>query len=66
LIGAEGDASAVKRAVGSGFKEWISFVLYVAAVPGAFVSPYLSIAIYVAISVLWLVPDRRFEEQHAS
>jgi uncharacterized membrane protein len=66
LIGAEGDGSAVKRAVGAGFKEWISFLLYVAAVPGAFLSPYLSIAIYVAISILWLVPDRRFEGQHAS
>jgi uncharacterized membrane protein len=64
LIGVEGEGSAVKRAVGGGFKEWVSFILYVAAVPGAFLSPYFSIAIYVAVSILWLVPDRRFEEQH--
>jgi uncharacterized membrane protein len=61
LIGADGERSAVKRAIGGGFKEWISFILYVAAVPGAFVSPYLSIAIYVAVSIIWLIPDRRFE-----
>ena len=61
LIRAEGDESKVKRAIGAGLKEWISFALYVAAVPSAFVSPYISIAIYVAVSIVWLVPDRRFE-----
>jgi len=61
LMAAEGDASGVKRAVGRGAKEWISFVSYVAAVPAAFVSPYVSIAIYGCVAVLWLIPDRRFE-----
>src|SRR5881275_2822916 len=50
LIGAEGEESQVKRAVGGGFKEWISFVLYVSAVPAAFVSPLISVAIYVGVS----------------
>jgi uncharacterized membrane protein len=63
LIRAEGDTSRVKRAIGGGFKEWISFALYVASVPAAFVSPFISIAIYIAVSVVWLVPDRRFEER---
>src|SRR5438309_3283709 len=66
LIGAEGEQSQVKRALGGGAKEWISFGLYVASVAAAFVSPYISIAIYVAVSIWWLVPDRRFEERHAS
>lgn len=61
LMRAEGEESAVKRAVGAGFKEWISFAFYVAAVPLAFVSPYISIAIYVIVSIAWIVPDRRFE-----
>jgi uncharacterized membrane protein len=60
LIHAEGEDSAVKRAVGAGAKELVSFVLYLAAVPLAFVSPYISIAIYVGVSILWFVPDRRF------
>ena len=59
LIRAEGEESRVKRAVGAGGKEWISFAFYVASVPAAFVSPYISIAIYVGISILWVVPDRR-------
>src|SRR5690242_11920788 len=60
LIRAEGDESRVKRAVGAGFKEWISLALYAAAVPAAFVSPYISVAIYVAVSIGWFIPDRRF------
>ena len=63
LIKAEGDASAVKRAVGGGAKELLSFALYLSAVPLAFVSPYISIAIYVGVSIMWLIPDRRFERR---
>src|SRR5260221_2614706 len=63
LIRAEGDGSAVKRAVGGGGKEMLSFVLYVASVPAAFVSPYISIACYIAVSIIWVVPDRRFEHE---
>src|SRR5690242_16528600 len=61
LIRAEGDSSGVKRALGGGVKEWISFAGYVVAVPLSFVSPFISIGIYVAVAFLWLIPDRRFE-----
>jgi uncharacterized membrane protein len=63
LIRAEGEESQVRRAVGAGAKEMISFALYVASVPAAFVSPYISIAIFVGVSIAWLVPDRRFERR---
>ena len=61
LIAAEGERSKIRRAVGSRLKEWLSFAGYAAAVPAAFLSPYLSIALYVAVAVMWLIPDRRFE-----
>lgn len=61
LIRAEGAQSPVKRALGAGAKEWISFVLYLTAVPAAFLSPYVSIVCYVIVSIMWLIPDRRFE-----
>ena len=63
LIAAEGEQSGVKLALGRGAKEWGSFAAYGAALPLAFVSPYVSIAIYVAIGAMWLVPDRRFERR---
>jgi len=63
LIRAEGEGSVVKRAVGGGGKEWLSFTLYLASVPAAFVSPYISIAFYVIVSIIWVIPDRRFERE---
>jgi uncharacterized membrane protein len=63
LIRAEGDESRVKRALGTGVKEWISFAFYVLSVPLAFISPAISVAIIVGVSCLWLVPDRRFIRQ---
>ena len=62
LIAAEGDGSGMQRALGHGVKEWISFACYLLAVPLAFVSPYISVAIYVTISIVWIIPDRRFVE----
>jgi uncharacterized membrane protein len=61
LIAAEGERSGVKKAVGRGVKGWASLALYLAAIATAFASPAISVAIYVAVAVIWLVPDRRFE-----
>ena len=63
LIRADGEESAVKRALGARTKEMLSFALYVASVPAAFVSPMISVAIFVGVSIIWIVPDRRFERQ---
>ncbi len=60
LMAAEGAGSGVKKAVGRGTKEWVSFAGYLLAVVIAFISPALSVAIYVGVAFLWLVPDRRF------
>jgi len=62
LMAAEGERSRVRAAVGSRLKEWLSFAAYALGVAAAFVvSPYLSVALYIGISIVWLVPDRRFE-----
>ena len=36
-------------------------VAYLAAIPLAFVSPWISNGLYAAVAVVWLVPDRRIE-----
>ncbi|MBV8907603.1 MAG: DUF1211 domain-containing protein [Sphingomonas sp.] len=64
LIRAEGGSeSGVQKALGSRMKEWMSALLYAAAIPAAFVSPYISVAIYVGVSIMWIIPDRRFERE---
>ncbi|HVA58497.1 MAG: TMEM175 family protein [Gemmatimonadaceae bacterium] len=60
-----GPDSLLARAVGRGRKEHISELLYVAAIPLAFVSPWISDALYVAVALMWIVPDRRIEARLA-
>jgi uncharacterized membrane protein len=60
LLRANGRDSAIAEAIGSDVKGYASLVLFAAAVPLAFVSPWISYALYVAVAVMWVVPDRRF------
>ena len=57
----QGTHSLLARALGSDIKGKISPLLYLAGIALAFVSPWLSIAIYVLVAVMWFVPDRRIE-----
>jgi uncharacterized membrane protein len=61
LLAVNGPDSPFAKAVKSDFKGKISLVLYIAAVGLAFVSPVISDVIFVAVAVMWFVPDRRFE-----
>ena len=61
IIARNGRSSALATAVGSDLKGKLSLALYLAAVPLAFVKEWIAIAIYVAVALLWLVPDRRIE-----
>jgi uncharacterized membrane protein len=60
LIHVNGRDSAVARAVGSDVKGYASLAMYGAGVALAFVSPWIAYALYVAVAVMWFVPDRRF------
>jgi uncharacterized membrane protein len=59
IIHAEGPHSKVAAAVGRDHKGKISAVLYVVAIPLAFVRCWLALGIYVFVALMWLVPDRR-------
>lgn len=61
LIKHHGEESILSRAVGSGLKGKISCVCYLIAIPCAFVHTWISGALYIAIALLWLVPDKRIE-----
>lgn len=63
LIAVEGAESKVREAVGMAAKEWLSLAGYAAGVVMAFISPWTAIAFYVSVSIMWLVPDRRFEQR---
>ena len=61
IIAEEGNESVLAKAVGKDFKGNISVVLYAIAIPLAFFVQWGAQAIYVAVALLWLVPDRRIE-----
>ena len=61
IIAVQGSDSLLHRAIGSDWKGKLSPVLYLAAIPLAFVSHWIAQAIYVAVALIWLVPDRRIE-----
>jgi uncharacterized membrane protein len=61
LLAAGGKESTMARAVGSGVKERISLVCYIVAIAAAFVATWISDLLYVAVAVMWFIPDRRIE-----
>ncbi len=62
LIAVHGRDSMLATAVGRDVKGKLSVVIYVVAIPLAFVSPWLAGGLYVLVAVIWLVPDRRIEK----
>jgi uncharacterized membrane protein len=60
LIRANGRTSRLAAAIGSDRKGNASLALYALSVPLAWVSPWISYGIYIAVAVIWFVPDRRF------
>ncbi len=61
LTAAEGSGSLLRVAVGADFKGKMSPVIYLVAVPLAFVSQWAAGALYVGVALWWLIPDRRIE-----
>jgi uncharacterized membrane protein len=66
IISAEGPGAPLAAAVGRDKKGKLSMVLYLTAIPLAFVTQFLSVALYVAVALMWLVPDRRIEADVAA
>jgi uncharacterized membrane protein len=63
IIRSQGAGSRLEAAIGSDFKGKISVVLYMVAIPLAFVHQGLSDLIYVSVALMWLIPDRRIESR---
>jgi len=62
IIAEQGPGSRLKAAVGNDLKGKLSGLLYAIAIPLAFVNHQgIAEAIYVAVALIWLVPDRRIE-----
>jgi uncharacterized membrane protein len=63
LIRHHGPESALRAAVGKDVKGIISVVMYGLAIAGSFVNRWIALAIYVAVALMWLIPDPRIEKR---
>ena len=61
IIVQQGRDSLLAMAIGRDWKGKFSPVLYLVAIPLAFVSPWIASGLYVFVALLWLIPDRRIE-----
>jgi uncharacterized membrane protein len=62
IVHRQGAHSVLAAALGKDLKGKISPVFYIAGIALAFVYPLASIALYVLVAAIWLVPDRRIEK----
>jgi uncharacterized membrane protein len=61
ILRLEGEGGLLAQAVGDSLKGRLSPVIYLAAIGLAFVSPWISCALYVIVALMWVIPDRRIE-----
>lgn len=66
IIAHDGPDSLLARAVGRDLKGTLSVLAYLVAIPMTFVVDWIAEAIYVAVALVWLLPDRRIERAMAS
>lgn len=62
LVARHGEDSVLANAVNRDFKGKVSVVIYLVAIPLAFVNTGLAGGLYVLVAIIWLLPDRRIEK----
>ena len=61
IIARQGPGSPLAAAIGRDLKGKLSPLLYLLAIPAAFYHEWVADGLYVAVALIWLVPDRRIE-----
>jgi uncharacterized membrane protein len=65
IIATQGPDSKLKAALGRDWKGKVSPLIYIVAIGSTFWLPWLAQIAYVAVALLWLIPDRRIERKLA-
>ncbi len=64
IVATHGPESKLRAAIGRDRKGKVSLLAYASAIPlSLFVSPWLGVALYAAVAMLWFAPDRRIEHK---
>ena len=62
LLKLHGRNSRLAAALGKDLKGKLSILVYAAAIPLTFAGRWLAVGLYVAVALMWLIPDRRIEK----
>jgi uncharacterized membrane protein len=66
IIKQQGKSSILAMAVGKDIKGKISPVLYLSAIVFVNLNPLISQIIYIAVALMWIIPDKRIEKRFLS
>jgi uncharacterized membrane protein len=61
IIRLEGPDSRLRKAIGSDWKGKLSPVVYSVGILSTFLTPWLGVACFAVVALIWLVPDKRLE-----
>ena len=61
LLALHESGSQLEQAIGSDRKGKVSLAAYLVALGFSFVVPWLSVVLFVAVAIIWFIPDRRVE-----
>ncbi|MBK6895085.1 MAG: DUF1211 domain-containing protein [Alphaproteobacteria bacterium] len=62
IVAEHGRDSLLAKAVGRDIKGKLSLAAYVLGIAASFISVWIAMALYVAVALIWLIPDRRIEK----
>jgi uncharacterized membrane protein len=61
LLALHEPGSQLVQAIGSDRKGRLSLLMYVVALASSFAVPWISVGLFVAVAIIWFIPDRRVE-----
>lgn len=61
LLQVNGKESVLSKALKKDFKGKLSPVLYLIAIPSAFINQWIAGGLYIIVALIWLIPDKRIE-----
>jgi len=61
LVSHHGKDSTLAKAVGTDTKGKMSMLIYFLGIAVAFLNEWVSVALYVLVAIIWIIPDKRIE-----
>jgi uncharacterized membrane protein len=61
IIASQGPGSLLEQAVGGDWKGYLSPACYLMGIAVSVPAPWLAMALYAGVAIIWLIPDRRIE-----